>query len=513
MKYGAKGDRTPDLVIANDALYQLSYCPEIRPKSKSTPFSPQENPTTTPGQDVHGDEWFLSLPNGCERVPSMDSFFTDLGQTVYDRWKQENFDLSVFPGIAEEALRENPPSDHVDLGSLIQDFLLNDEQPFQTSSGFGQPELIVYDNPKFYIQILFWLDGTTDIHQHEFSGAFHVMEGSSIHSHFEFGNVRPVTAHFRLGDLKLKDATLLETGSTVQIISGRSCIHSLFHLEIPSVTVVIRTHSDPGTGPQFTYLPPHVAVDPVHHDALTMRRKQLLDVLEQTGDADYADLVAEMVSELDFERGLFILQNCMTHLRNLGSWEDAWEVFSAKHGDLAEPVAPTLREIIRRDGIAAMRSTVEDVEHRFFLALLLNLERREDILDMVSVKSDADPLETILRWAEELTHMTESGTWILDAGFPEELGIANEEQPSLFLAALSHFIAGGKAAAELKSLSVSDLALLRETFARSSWRALLPPLRGKTIPSKETKGLKKSKGSKKSGASKKPSGSKHPKQL
>jgi len=434
----------------------------------------------------------------------MDSFFTELGQNVYDRWKQKNFDLTSFPGIAQQALQENPPSDHVDLISLIQEFLLNDEQPFQTSSGFGQPERIVYDNPKFYIQILFWLDGTTDIHQHEFSGAFHVMEGSSIHSHFEFENVSPVTAHFRLGNLKLKDATLLETGSTVQIISGRSCIHSLFHLETPSVTVVIRTHSDPGTGPQFTYLPPHVAVDPVHHDALTMRRKQLLDVLEQTGDADYADLVAEMVSELDFERGFFILQNCISHLRHLGAWEDVWEIFESKHGELAGPVAPTLQEIIRRDGIAAMRGSVEDVEHRFFLALLLNVERREDIISMVARKSDADPIGTIMRWADELTQMTETGTWILDAAFPEELGISDEEQPALFLSALSHFISGCKVPVELKTLSASDLALLRKVFIRSSWRPLLGPpsiKRSKVSPSlspskRESTGVKKSVNSK-----------------
>lgn len=418
----------------------------------------------------------LVASNSLRKSYLMDSFFTELGQNVYDRWKQKNFDLSSFPEIAQQALQENPPSDHVDLGSLIQEFLLNDEQPFQTSSGFGQPELIVYDNPKFYIQILFWLDGTTDIHQHEFSGAFHVMEGSSIHSHFEFENARPVTAHFRLGNLKLKDATLLETGSTAQIISGRSCIHSLFHLETPSVSVVVRTHSDPGTGPQFTYLPPHVAVDPVHHDTLTMRRKQLLDVLEQTGDADYADLVAEMLGELDFERGFFILQNCISHLRHLGAWDDVWEIFSAKHGELARPVAPTLQEIIRRDGIAAMRGNVEDVEHRFFLALLLNVERREDILAMVAGKSDADPFETIMRWADELTQMTESGTWILDAAFPEELGIADEWQPALFLSALGHFISGGKVPAELKKLSVSDLAILREALMGSSWRPLLVPL-------------------------------------
>ena len=29
MEHGAKGDRTPDLVIANDALYQLSYAPHF----------------------------------------------------------------------------------------------------------------------------------------------------------------------------------------------------------------------------------------------------------------------------------------------------------------------------------------------------------------------------------------------------------------------------------------------------------------------------------------------------
>jgi hypothetical protein len=35
---GGKGSRTPDLVIANDALYQLSYAPFI-PKVKITSFA------------------------------------------------------------------------------------------------------------------------------------------------------------------------------------------------------------------------------------------------------------------------------------------------------------------------------------------------------------------------------------------------------------------------------------------------------------------------------------------
>lgn len=91
----------------------------------------------------------------------MDPYFSELGQTVLTRWKQANFNLARFPEIATAALEDRPPSDHVDVGELIRSFLLDDRQPFQTQSGFGQPELVVYDDPRFYIQILFWLDGTT----------------------------------------------------------------------------------------------------------------------------------------------------------------------------------------------------------------------------------------------------------------------------------------------------------------------------------------------------------------
>jgi hypothetical protein len=403
----------------------------------------------------------------------MNPFFADLGKLIYGRWQEENFSLTAFPSIAAAALEEQSPSESVDLSELIREFLLSDEQPYQSASGFGQPELIVYDSPKFYIQLLFWLDGTTDIHQHEFSGAFHVMSGSSIHSEFTFEEAESITAHFRLGTLKLLKAELLETGSTVPIVSGRTGIHSLFHLETPSLTVVVRTHSDPGTGPQFTYLPPHIAVDPVQSDTLTSRRKQLLDVLERTGDEEYAQLVAEMIGRLDFERGFFILQNCITHLRNLGVWEKIWAIFEQKHGRLAAPVVPTLEEIIRRDGIAAMRGSMEDVEQRFFLALLLNLERRSDLLEMVRRKIPGDPLDAILRWSEELIQVSESGVWILDAAFPEELELDEEAQPGIYLIALEYFIRGGKIPKELKKLSNVDLTLLRESFLRSSWRALL----------------------------------------
>ena len=402
----------------------------------------------------------------------MDSYFSELGGMVYNRWKKLDFSPEAFPEIATAVLVERPPADNVNLHELVREFLLEDAQAVQSASGFGQPELIVYDTPRFYIQVLFWMEGTTDIHQHGFSGAFHVMEGSSLHSLFEFEDAESITSHFRVGNLKLKESHLLETGATMPIVSGSGCIHSLFHLDSPSVSVVIRTHSDPSCGPQFTYLPPHLAVDPVQNDGLTLRRKQLLDLLEQTGDLEYADIVIEMIRGLDFERGFFILQNGIGHLRNLGVWAEVWEAFAQKHGPLAEAVPPTLEEIIRRDGIAAMRGMIGDPDHRFFLALLLNVDNGKSLLEMVGLRYGGAPVDMILQWAEELMQVTESGTWMIDAEFPDELGVEQDEQPGVFLEALRYFLNPKNPPANITS---EDLRGLRKAFERSSWRALIKP--------------------------------------
>src|SRR4051812_26038221 len=128
----------------------------------------------------------------------MEALFKELGDTVLARWKRENFSLPKFPEIARAALERNPPSRKIDFATLARDFLFNEDQPPQTDSPFGEPELVVYSHPRFYIQLLFWLDGTTAIHQHEFSGAFHVMHGSSIHAHYEFDKAQAITPYLRV---------------------------------------------------------------------------------------------------------------------------------------------------------------------------------------------------------------------------------------------------------------------------------------------------------------------------
>jgi hypothetical protein len=405
----------------------------------------------------------------------MDAFFNDLGAKVLERWKRENFSLEKFPEIARLAIAERLPSEHVDLSAFIEEFLLNDDQPLQTQSGFGQPELVVFDHPRFYIQILVWMDGTTDIHQHEFSGAFHVMAGSSIHAQYAFEKAQSVTPHLRMGQLRMQNIELLETGRTAPIISGQSCIHSLFHLETPSVTVVVRTQNDPGMNPQFNYLPPFMAVDPLFHDTLTMRRKQLLDLLEQMQVPGYGALVLKMVDDLDFERGFYLLQHCMGALGELGDFATALGLFEKKHGALAAGVAATLEEGVRRDAIKGMRGAIVEPEHRFFLALLMNVSTRAELLHLVAQRFPEEvALETVMRWTLELEEYSELGLSILDAVFPEDWGIESAAHSGLFQAALRHWMHGGKKTpATLKALNVAQIKSLRALVAASSLRVLV----------------------------------------
>jgi hypothetical protein len=369
----------------------------------------------------------------------MNSYFEKLGRTVLERWQERNFSLEVFPELTRTAIDEAPPSENVDIEELIREFLLNDDQPFQSESGFGQPELIAFNDTRFYIQILFWLEGTTEIHQHEFSGAFHVMGGSSVHSEFDLVGARSVTPHIRTGDLHVKRIELLETGRTVPITSGRECIHSLFHLDTPSITMVIRTHHDPGTGPQYNYLPPHIAINPLHADSLTARRKQLLDVLETTEDPDYGTHVNEMMGRLDFERGFNMLRHAMPRLIELDEWDGVLATFQNKHGELALGVPDTLAECLRRETISRMRHFIVNPEHRFFLALLMNVQNRADIFALVTRRfPGSSPIDTILGWAEELVEPNDFGITLLDAAFPETPDIDFEEQSRLMIDVLKN---------------------------------------------------------------------------
>jgi len=86
-----------------------------------------------------------------------------------------------------------------------------------------------------------------------------------------------------------------------------------------------------------------------------------------------------------------------------------------------------------------MRYHIDNPDHRFFLALLMNVQKRSDIHALISERfPDQSPIDTILGWAEELIEPTDVGITLLDAAFPESLDVAIESQSHLLIIALKH---------------------------------------------------------------------------
>ena len=345
-------------------------------------------------------------------------FFHLLGHAILDRWTRVNLDAYAFPDIASAALAERPPASHVDPLDVVRwvhDAPLLPPQADVTTD-FGQPPITVFHCEHFYIDVLFWVDGTTAIHQHRFSGAFHVMDGSSVQSTYQFTPTRRFSERLSLGHLALSRVELLRRGDTRPIVAGAGLIHALFHLDRPSVSVVVRTPTDAFAGPQYTYTRAGIAHDPFAKDETTTRKLQSLDLLHKLAHPDFEKLVRESLERADALLAFRLLAHLAKRLETPERFSAFLTGFSLRHDGLLEAMHAYAEEEHRDHYIIARRRLAKQPEHRFFLALLLNHVRREPILELVrQAHPDQEPVMTILRWLSELARLDAIHAWVADA--------------------------------------------------------------------------------------------------
>jgi len=115
-----------------------------------------------------------------------------------------------------------------------------------------------------------------------------------------------------------------------------------------------------------------------------------------------------------------------------------------------------LQDLVRR------RSFVDNPEHRFFFALLLNADGRERILSLIRDRfKDADPVEKILDWTYELSQIRLAGIDNQNA-----LGIAGFDDFDLTLV---EYLLRGRS-------DIQMAEIVREIYAPEKAEALLPNL-------------------------------------
>jgi hypothetical protein len=335
------------------------------------------------------------------------AYFQDFGRRLASEWASRHFDTDAFPDLACNAIEQARVADVMPAEALQEWVLLKDELPFQGNLDhtFGEPPVTVFWHPHFYVEALHWTTGTPEIHQHGFSGAFGVWAGSSVQSRFAFEAETRFGAALLVGSLQLRDVKLLSVGSVEPIRAGTSLIHSVFHLDCPSVTLVVRTHADVEHQPQYSYQRPGLAVDPFHKDPRVVRRLQMLRYLDEL----HADRFTELATSLlQCSEDLYCTYRVLEFLRfgakHSGPFDPWRSIAKNRHGTIIDHIGQAFDERDRTVAMVSRRALVKNADHRFLLALLLNLRSRDAILRIVEERCpNRDPRDVVARWAFDLS--------------------------------------------------------------------------------------------------------------
>lgn len=376
--------------------------------------------------------------------------FHQLGAEIEQIWREQNYNEELFPTLAADALKRAELPSKLTAWDVLEWTLRETELPRQRDvpGRFGDPPITVYSGLRFYIDVYFWFQGTTATHQHGFCGAFQVLHGSSIHSWYQFERRVAVNSFCEIGDIKLKICEILEKGAVQEIQSGRRYIHSLFHLDQPSATIVVRTDRSPLELPQFSYHKPSLAIDPFFEQDETTKKIQAMSAVVYTDRENADELIADFMKASDLQTTFMILSQLRglfrsNQLNQMFRPDEANSRFAKfldvaveQHGSNGEIFRPLFARMDMLDEIVARRGYVTNPEHRFFMALLLNVDGRERIFSLIKHRfPDIDPIEKVLDWVFDLGQ-----TRVIGVDSSNALGIADFGEPEMF--ALENLLKG-----------------------------------------------------------------------
>ena len=369
--------------------------------------------------------------------------FQQLGAEIESLWLDKNYNEELLPAIAKDALLRADLPSKLSAWDVVEWSLWQTELPRQRDvrASFGDPPITIYSGPRFHIDVYFWFEGTTAIHQHGFCGAFQVLLGSSIHSWYEWTQLEAINTFTETGDMKLKVCEILEVGDVQEIWAGKQYIHALFHLDQPSATIVVRTDRSPLHLPQFEYHKPSLALDPFFVQETTTKKIQIVSALIRAKRPDADPQVTELLETSDLQTSFSILSqlrgllrsNQLSQLFKLAGpkerFESFLEIVRKRHGAAGETLTGVFEHMDRLDEILSRRDFVTNPEHRFFMALLLNVDERERIFGLIKHRfPDADPIEKVLDWVFDLAE-----TRVVGVETSNALGIPDFGETEMFV--------------------------------------------------------------------------------
>ena len=391
---------------------------------------------------------------------------TNLTEQVDRRWAESGYDPEEFSSLAAQSLEQITPPDFTTLARALSGGLPLPRQR-RLDQSFGQPALTLHYDDRFVIEALCWHTGSPAIHQHSFSGAFRVTTGRSVHSRYRFTEQYRLADTIAVGTLELLEVDVLDQTSVTRIQRGAALIHSAFHLDNPSMTVIVRTHDY--DEPEYTYLPPSIAFDPSARNETLHKRLQLLDTLNSVGHPTYSECVELALGSSDIYEGMEVLMRVHRHGLEESVLQEFVAQYVKRHGSRVEPLIHAVEEQRRRSQLVSLRGSMRDSDGRYFLACLLNSFDGLSFVRQMATHNASDPKAHIA----------------VAAGLRSLLGMGPEAEPLLRLASTA--LLGGVASEKFPTwlasttsehVDAENAELLEQFYRQLSTHPLLTPMLG-----------------------------------
>lgn len=328
-------------------------------------------------------------------------YFKAMGKEITTMWKVHDYKEDALPNVAEEYFSNNNIHEEINVYELLLYMSKpNDLAPIQSFYNFSDLPVNVFKHPKFFIEVLFWSNGTTTTHNHAFSGCFYVVHGQSLNIEYDFKEKDKVNSRFRIGDFSINVAEHLKKGDYRKIKQGTGLIHTVFHLDKPSVSLVVRTYQNQDAMPQLEYRFPYIGLDPDQQDACVVKKFQALSVLRSINAPEFMSLFEQAINESSPDELYWIYRGF-----DFASLSDE-EAASINSIIANTKYGKEILEVVRREKIVRhivnLRAQTQDAKTRTILACLMNLPTRDAIIKYLTDNQQGEIKDNIALWLTTL---------------------------------------------------------------------------------------------------------------
>lgn len=219
-----------------------------------------------------------------------------LAAAIDARWREQDYSVYRFTDIAFEELKKRDLTREFSFAKL-NDLLDRPEiRQIQIASEFSELHFKLFDNGRFYIEVLNWWDKDTSIHDHGFAGVLLQLEGTALNALYSFDDEAEVLSQtLRFGEIRLSGAELSRKGDMRVIPYGRAEKHAVIHIERPTVSLIVRTHPVADISPQLNYFPPNVLAN---HSASDIPLNKRVKYFKLLAGMDAAQFRAQLLATL-----------------------------------------------------------------------------------------------------------------------------------------------------------------------------------------------------------------------